>query len=267
MRPSFRNLNESFEGWAYRNGFLRQIASLEKQKFLERKQSGEGGGRLCRLTEKGRLFALGGRDPIARWSRPWDGQWRMVLFDVPKAQDARRSRLRRYLRTRGFGYLQNSVWITPDPLDEEVEMLRGAKIDVESLILLQAKPCAGESDSEIVAGAWDFAGINRRYARHLEILRNKPAGEPKGKSGAEEFRRWAASERSAWRKAVEADPLLPDPLLPRDYFGRRVWRERVRVLAGARKQLSAFRTAPITLRHGPPSRRVLATAAGRTYNN
>ncbi len=34
-RPTFRNLSESFEGWAYRNGFLQQIARLEKKKLLE----------------------------------------------------------------------------------------------------------------------------------------------------------------------------------------------------------------------------------------
>jgi hypothetical protein len=29
-RPSFRNLTDSYESWAYRHGFLRQIAALEK---------------------------------------------------------------------------------------------------------------------------------------------------------------------------------------------------------------------------------------------
>ena len=35
-RPTFRNLTESFEGWAYRNGFLRQLQRLEKQQWIER---------------------------------------------------------------------------------------------------------------------------------------------------------------------------------------------------------------------------------------
>src|SRR5690349_1086942 len=107
MRPTFRNLNESFEGWAYRNGFLRQVATLQKRQFIERKKSAHRDTGLCRLTEKGRLLALGGRDPAAQWSRLWDGQWRMVLFDVPNSENARRLRLRRYLRARHFGYLQN----------------------------------------------------------------------------------------------------------------------------------------------------------------
>jgi hypothetical protein len=120
------------------------------------------------------LHVLGGRDPEERWGRDWDGQWRMVLFDVPTGQNAQRERLRRYLRAKAFGYLQNSVWITPDPLKEERQIMGGARINVESLLLLEARPCAGESDTEIVAGAWDFERINRRYVRYLKVLEEHP---------------------------------------------------------------------------------------------
>src|SRR5262249_8993689 len=111
MRPTFRNLTDSYEGWAYRSGLNRQVASLERQRLLERDNS-RPNDRLYRLSWQGRLHALGGRDPEARWSREWDGRWRLVLFDVPTSQNTHRARLRRYLRDKGFGYLQNSVWIT-----------------------------------------------------------------------------------------------------------------------------------------------------------
>src|SRR5437667_2676521 len=175
MRPTFRNLTESYEGWAYRNGLSRRIAWLENQRLIERDPV-RPDDRLYRLTWQGRLHALGGRDPLARWSREWDGRWRLVLFDVPTKQNSYRKRLRRYLQSKGFGYLQNSVWITPDSLEEERKILVGGKINVESLILLEARPCAGESDAEIVGGAWDFGRINRRYARHLKVLGERPGG-------------------------------------------------------------------------------------------
>jgi DNA-binding transcriptional regulator PaaX len=118
----------------------------------------------------------GERDLQTQWARAWDGQWRLVLFDVPTGQNAQRERLRRSLRDKAFSYLQNSVWITPDPLTEEGQILGGGKINVESLLMLEARPCAGESDAEIVAGAWDFERSNRRYARHLKILGERPGG-------------------------------------------------------------------------------------------
>jgi phenylacetic acid degradation operon negative regulatory protein len=143
--------------------------------WIERRRSAPS-DRLYRLTAQGRLFVLGGRDPEQRWERHWDGQWRIVLFYVPLQKNTQRRRLWRYLRDKGFGYLQNSVWVTPDPLQDEGQILRGGKINVESLILLEGRPCAGESDDEIVAGAWDFERINHRYAQHLKVLKQRPTG-------------------------------------------------------------------------------------------
>jgi len=239
MRPTFRNLTDSYEGWVYRNGLLRQVATLERNQLLERDPNALG-DRLYRLTEKGRLHALGGRDPEIQWSRRWDGQWRLVLFDVPMEQHVHRGRLRRYLRARGFGYLQGSVWITPDPVYGEREILAGGKTNVESLLLLEARPCAGESDAEIVAGAWDFEAINRRYARQLKLLAQRPDQPLHNHAAAKALQRWAAEERAAWHAAVESDPLLPRRLLPPDYLGCRAWQQRIQLLRRAAQQLRTF---------------------------
>jgi phenylacetic acid degradation operon negative regulatory protein len=239
MRPTLRNLTDSYESWAYRNGLMRQVASLETQQLLERDPASPD-DRIYRLTWQGRLHALGGRDPQARWAREWDGRWRLVLFDVPTAQNSNRVRLRRYLRYKGFGYLQNSVWITPDPLEEERHILGSGKINVESLILLEARPCAGESDAEIVAGAWDFEQINRRYARHLTILNERPSGALRNNAAAKALLSWATAEREAWLEAVTNDPLLPKRILPSVYLGQEAWQRRVEVLRDAGRQLRTF---------------------------
>lgn len=232
MRPTFRNLNDSFETWAYRNGFLRQIEQLQRQRLIERRDP-KSDERIYRLTAQGRLRALGGRDPVARWSRSWDGRWRLVLFDVPIAKNRLRSQLRRFLRENGFGYLQKSVWITPDPMTEEIEELREGIIDVESFIVLEARPCSGESNSDIVTGAWNFDQVNRLYQKHLEILSEKPKVRDGDRPHAMRLRIWGESERAAWKEAIAYDPLLPQGLLPRGYLGQRAWRERVTILRQA----------------------------------
>ncbi|HRI16876.1 MAG TPA: PaaX family transcriptional regulator C-terminal domain-containing protein [Verrucomicrobiota bacterium] len=239
MRPTFRNLTESYESWAYRNGLFRQVAVLERRQLLETNAEDD---RLCRLTEQGRLHALGGRDPEVRWSRPWDGQWRLVLFDVSIQDNARRERLRRYLRDRDFGCVQGSVWITPDSISGEREILAGGKVNVESLLLLEARPGAGETDSEIVNGAWDFERINQRYARLLKVFDECPVGRLSNFTAAKALQRWAADERQAWLEAVTGDPLLPACLLPTSYLGRQVWRRRKEVLRQAGQQLRRFRS-------------------------
>jgi phenylacetic acid degradation operon negative regulatory protein len=238
-QPTFRNLTESFEGWAYRNGFLRQLQRLERQRLLERQPAGSS-TRLHRLTEAGRLHALGGRDPAAQWKRKWDGRWRLVLFDVPESCRLARDKLRIQLHHRGFGCLQNSVWITPDDAKAERSLLADGPVDVESLIVLDARPCAGETDSEIVAGAWDFVEINARYAAYRQLLAKRPRNRLNTKTAATVFHRWLQEEQHTWKAAMEIDPLLPARLLPREYIGRDAWRDRLEVMKQAAEQMRTF---------------------------
>ena len=239
MRPTFRNLTDSYESWAYRKGLLVQLHRLERRRWIERKATAPK-DRIYRLTEQGRLHVLGGRDPEQRWTRSWDGQWRMVLFDMPLGKDAQRRRLWSYLRDKGFGYLQKSVWITPDPLQEEREILASESVNVESLILLEARPCAGETDEQIVAGAWDFERINNHYTRHLKVLKQRPSGSLGSEAAASMLQRWAAAEHEAWLNAVAKDPLLPEQILPSDYLGQRAWQRRKEVLQEAGQQIGTF---------------------------
>jgi phenylacetic acid degradation operon negative regulatory protein len=240
-RPTWRNMTESFEGWAYRKGFLRQLYRLERQRWLER-ESKPDGDRLYRLTESGRLQALGGRDPETLWRRRWDGRWRLILFDVPEARRKVRSELRSYLHNHGFGCLQNSVWITPDPVLEQRTLLADGPVNVKSLLLMEARPCGGESDIQIVAGAWDFAEINERYAIHLKILGRRPSDQINTKLSAARFHRWLREERTAWLHALRYDPLLPLSLLPDDYVGYRAWKAHLEVMREAAEQMRMFKS-------------------------
>ncbi len=239
-RPTWRNLTESFEGWAYRQGLHRQLQRLEKQQWLERR-SGPASDRLYRLTEPGRIQALGGRDPEACWRRRWDGHWRLILLDVPQARHSTRTKLRRHLRLRGFGYLQNSVWITPHPTTELRALLADGPVDVESLVLLEARPCAGESDAQIVIGAWDFVRINACYAKHQKILARRPRDRVSSEVAAKAFHHWLREEREAWMGALWHDPLLPGSLLPDGYAGRHAWEARLAAMREVREQIRDFK--------------------------
>ncbi len=232
--PTWRNVDDSFEAWASRNGLMRRILELERRKLIER-FPGSPHGRILRLTQQGRLHALGGRDPEQHWARSWDRHWRLVIFDVPVGKDSERRRLRRHLHSRHFGYLQDSVWISPDPLEEESQLLTGTEVDVESLVLMEAHPCGGETDSEIAAGAWDFKRINDAYSRCLEVLKRRPNGTIGGDVAARAIQTWARNEREAWLAAVKIDPLLPACLCPNGYLGRKAWDARIAAVPHTRR--------------------------------
>jgi DNA-binding transcriptional regulator PaaX len=164
----------------------------------------------------------------------------MVLFDVPITQNAQRAKLRRYLTEQGFGYLQKSVWVTPNPFDEQRKAMENGKIDVESLILLEARPATGESDEQIVSGAWDFDRINHRYSIFMKTLEDRPTKALTSGTTIKAFRRWAAAERKAWLHAIAIDPLLPEVLLPQEYLGRHALQQRIQTLQQAHILLKTF---------------------------
>lgn len=55
-------------------------------------------------------------DPQSNWDAAWDGQWRVLLYDVPERRRKDRIRLYRVLRHFNLGFLQRSVWIWPHDL-------------------------------------------------------------------------------------------------------------------------------------------------------
>ncbi|MBM4049331.1 MAG: hypothetical protein FJ279_29905, partial [Planctomycetes bacterium] len=218
-------LTESFESWQRRSGLIRQLQRMEQRKLVVREQQAEE--LTFRLTSLGRLEALGGKDVQARWERPWDGRWRQVLFDLPVTHRGVRVRLWRWLRQNGFGYLQQSVWIHPDPVEEVVGALREFRDDVESFILMEATCCGDYSDMAVVKGAWDFDEINHRYEAHMAKTK-LTAGDCKRLTvSPAALSAWLQTERIAWQHALSIDPLLPRRLWPMGYRGEQAWHARL----------------------------------------
>lgn len=53
----------------------------------------------------------------------WDGLWRMVTYDVPRAQNAQRRLFTRQLERLGFAMIRESVWFHPYPCFAQVETI------------------------------------------------------------------------------------------------------------------------------------------------
>jgi len=229
MQPTWRNLHSSFESWAYGNGFLKQIHRLEAQAYIESRCDTKSGMRVIRLTQKGVAAGRMGTNPEQRWQRWWDGKWRMVLFDLPEAQRANRRKLRDKLSTSGFGCMQRSAWLTPDPLGEIALQLRPLAVNAAMLVLLDAVPCGGESAADMVAAAWDFRKINEAWqglTDHLVAAPQDLVTVPK-----QHVARWVAKEHNLLQRCLRIDPLLPKQLLPSNYQGIATWQMRRRILA------------------------------------
>jgi len=232
MKPNTQTLLESFETWNYRSRLRYELNQLRRSGMVE--CSGTHARSKWKLAEQGRLAALGGIDPETRWARKWDGRWRLLLFDLPERQQRLRVTLWRWLRREHFGYLQQSVWIVPDTINETSIPLRQLKLTPESLTVIEGAPAPPDMNEDIVQSAWDFELINSNYVTAIKFA---IAGRKFIHGGKQdEKRKWLTEERAAWMEAIANDPLLPEVLLPTGYLGQKAFRERqitFSVLSGA----------------------------------
>ena len=201
----------------------RKLARLEAAGSIRISRGRLVDQRLVRLTDNARCRLLGGVDPEVEWSRCWDGVWRLVAFDIPESSRALRTRLRRRLREFRFGWLQNSVWISPHPVDAFRQRLGETGLIPESLSYFAARPVGGGSHAALVKSAWDFSQLAEDYAAYREILRSRP-GRISGT--AARWFRWLDTEHLAWCRIARRDPFLPSELQPPDYPGQAAWAER-----------------------------------------
>ena len=96
------------------------------------------GKKFLKLTAKGELELLLKKAGITK-TKVWDGKWRMVVFDIPESAKIQRNFFRQLLKQNNFVRLQNSVFVSPYPLNREaiaylkqsglMEFIRLAKVE------------------------------------------------------------------------------------------------------------------------------------------
>ncbi len=84
---------------------------------------------LFRLTEQGYInktqstagITAEGKKLLKRLLPQKDGVWKLVIFDIPEKHKYVRTVLRAKLKQLHFKKWQNSIWVSPYFLDEEIE--------------------------------------------------------------------------------------------------------------------------------------------------
>jgi phenylacetic acid degradation operon negative regulatory protein len=154
-----------------------------------------------------------------RAADPWDGQWHMVIYQVPETERALREQLRRRLAWLGFGPLSPSIWLSPhDRAKQVADDFAGypaARLDT-----FRSRSAGNEADRDIAARAWDLAALDRDYrdllARYSPRLPAYRAGELDDAAALVERMRLVYD----YQHFPLRDPDLPAELLPDDWPGR-----------------------------------------------
>ena len=111
-------------GWVpdYKNkyGTEKALKSLENKKFVKFWFK-NGKGKMV-LTKEGRLHAASLKVKLIKLPRSinWDGQWRIVTFDIPVKLNLNRRRFTRALEVAGMLNLEKSLMVYPHECRDQV---------------------------------------------------------------------------------------------------------------------------------------------------
>lgn len=111
--------------WKKYNPYLLKhlLKRLQNQKDVE--FITKDGDVTIKITDKGRIKYLKYQlDEMLISHQKWDGQWRLIIYDVPERKKAEREIFRGLLKRLQAYQLQKSVYLTPYKCDEEIEYLR-----------------------------------------------------------------------------------------------------------------------------------------------
>jgi phenylacetic acid degradation operon negative regulatory protein len=173
--------------------------------------------------------------PETYWRKPWDGLWRVLVYDVPEAERSFRNGLRRFLCRLRMGCLQQSVWISPWDIRPDYADLQ-TTLDLDTIsVLFEARTVLGRSSSDLVREAWDFeylSSVHRAYIancdEHLKQLRSAADSH-------ERVEAIARQEMMDFLHAMASDPLLPRKLLPATYSGFEAYERHTQVMQAVRR--------------------------------
>ncbi len=110
MKKSFRKLRGVPEPESWR--LNRALRYLEYRGELKIRK--EGDELFVKLTKKGKLKALLSKmEHDFKQKNPWDGKWRIMIWDIPESSRRHRDMIRAFVKDKGFYQVQKSVFVTP----------------------------------------------------------------------------------------------------------------------------------------------------------
>lgn len=122
----FRVLETIKKDWKEinRRALYRAIRKLYKSRLIYGKDNLDGTTTLT-LTNKGKKTALTYQIDNIKIPpmKKWDGQWRIVLFDIPEEFKKKRDAISRILKQMGFYKFQKSVFAHPFDCSNEVDFV------------------------------------------------------------------------------------------------------------------------------------------------
>ena len=107
-----------------RKKLLRIVREFYNDRLVDYKEDKDGFVKII-LTKEGQKKALKFKLDEMKIKKPakWDGEWRIVIFDIPERFKKAREALRMKLKDFGFSELQKSVLVLPYECEDEINFI------------------------------------------------------------------------------------------------------------------------------------------------
>lgn len=117
LSPSPLLVKEEGQNQSNKYAITRSIKSLTDAGFIENIKSPQNN--YVRLTKQGKrkVNSINLESDTAVVNNSWDGNWRIIMLDLPEVRKSERESLRYLLKKAGFVCLKNSAWISPYPFE------------------------------------------------------------------------------------------------------------------------------------------------------
>lgn len=146
--------------------------------------------------------------------RSWDGNWRIVIFDINEESKLLRRALREKLKQLGFGMLQKSVYISPYDFEKDIyEFLETQKLLGKAYIITAKHKLMGDAQ-ELARKVWNIDELEEEYDKlyykiiHINEVKNK--------------KKVVGTIKNKYLELIQRDPCLPYDLLPEDWLAEKV---------------------------------------------
>lgn len=199
-----------------KKNFYALLLQLERQKVVLRGVM--GGESVVRIAPEGIDHLVWRYGHIGLMGKPWDGKWRIAVYDVPEKDRYKREKCRKLLERFGFASFHPSVYLSPHDVFDRVR----SELAHEGLLtsaFLMTGSSSDLGDSQVLAGRlWPLSTLIQSYQhliRRFQIVMGQQLPEKKQLG----LRR----VRSDFIHLLASDPLLPVELLPNDWPMSRVF--------------------------------------------
>lgn len=118
--------------------------------------------------------------PILNLAKKWDKRWLIVVFDISEKSKSIRNNFRRKLKSLGFGMLQESVWISPLSIGQDMREFINSIGLSDYVFVMEISGFILGDPRQLVRNIWnldklekDFLSLKEKFNNLNQLIKNE----------------------------------------------------------------------------------------------